>query len=99
MILNGASNAYVDVSAAANFCAGSTWSVECWVNIAAYMAAGANGSYPPCTGSRFLGNTTWTSGSNRQGALDLGIEHRNQGGEADVIFYWTGKLALRQYIH
>ncbi|WP_233867049.1 arabinofuranosidase catalytic domain-containing protein [Paraburkholderia adhaesiva] len=91
--LNGASNAYVDVSAAASFCASTPWSIECWVNVAAYPAAGANGSYPPCTGVRFLGNSTWTGGSSRQNGLDLGIQHQNQGGQADVIYYWTGNNA------
>ncbi len=91
--LSGASDAYIDVSAAASFCSGSTWSVEWWVNLTAYTNAGANGSYPPCTGVRFLGNKTWLGGSSRQGGLDLGIQHQNQGGQADVIYYWTGNNA------
>ncbi|WP_233872543.1 LamG domain-containing protein [Paraburkholderia adhaesiva] len=91
--LAGASNSYIDISAAVQFCAGAIWTAECWVNLAAYTNAGANGAYPPCTGARFLGNTTWTGGSNRQGGLDWGIQHQNQGGQADAIYYWTGNNA------
>ncbi|WP_233863468.1 arabinofuranosidase catalytic domain-containing protein [Paraburkholderia adhaesiva] len=51
--LTGASNSYVDVSAAAQFCAGSAWSVECWVNVASYKQPSGSGH---TNGVSFLDN-------------------------------------------
>jgi hypothetical protein len=36
----GSNSAYVDVTAAKNFCAGTQWTVEAWVNVASYATKG-----------------------------------------------------------
>jgi len=85
VMLGGAANAYIDVSAATAFCASGAWSIECWASIASYAnAAGANGRYAGTAGVRFIGNTTWTGGSSRQpgsnGASPIAIPEKTRGG-------------------
>jgi len=80
VMLGGAANAYIDVSAATAFCASGAWSIECWASIASYAnAAGANGRYAGTAGVRFIGNTTWTGGSSRQPGLEWGVSYSDSG--------------------
>lgn len=93
VMLSGAANAYIDVSAATAFCASGAWSIECWASIASYAnAAGANGRYAGTAGVRFIGNTTWTGSSNRQPGLEWGISKSDSGKDTRWQNLW-----LRDY--
>ncbi len=90
--LSGAANAYVDVSAATQFCAGSAWSAECWTNVSAYTVSGSDGSHGTPwgtnTGVRFLGNQTWTGGSGSASGIDWGIEAVASGSASYNVILW-----------
>lgn len=90
VFLSGATNAYVDVSAARQFCASGAWSVQCWANVSAYTnAAGADSRYPGTAGVRFIGNTTWTGGSNRQPGLEWGVSNSDSGIDTRWQVFWV----------
>ncbi|WP_277183512.1 arabinofuranosidase catalytic domain-containing protein [Caballeronia sp. BR00000012568055] len=92
LALSGVSNSNVDVSAAAQFCAGSAWSAECWANVAAYTTSGADGSHGTPwgknTGARFLGNSTWNGGGGSASGIDWGIEAWAGNNPAYNVILW-----------
>jgi Concanavalin A-like lectin/glucanases superfamily/Alpha-L-arabinofuranosidase B, catalytic len=74
--LTGASNSWVDVSAANQFCAGSAWSIECWAQIASYNNLPVGG-FASDKGCRFLGNVLYTTSGGWQPGMEWGIESAN----------------------
>ncbi|WP_434107616.1 arabinofuranosidase catalytic domain-containing protein [Paraburkholderia caffeinilytica] len=71
--LNGASDSYIDVSAANQFCAGSAWSIECWAQVAGYNSLPVGG-FTGDKGCRFIGNVLYTTSGGWQPGIEWGIQ-------------------------
>jgi hypothetical protein len=80
-----ASNAYVDVSGANQFCAGAAWSIECWINVASYSNLPVGG-YANQQGCRILGNVIYNA-AGWQAGLEWGIQSINGSSPSSYRYY------------
>lgn len=60
-VLDGAAESYIDIAAAAAFCAGETWTAECWANVSSFAQHNLDNSN---TGVTFLNNIANASPTN-----------------------------------
>lgn len=68
------------------------WGVvnECWANVTPYAnPAGADGRYTGTAGVRFIGNTTWTGGANRQAGLEWELSNSDAGRDTRWQIVWV----------
>ena len=93
--LTGASNSYVDVSAANQFCAGSAWSIECWALVASYNNLPVGG-FTSDRGCRFLGNVLYTTSGGWQAGMEWGIQSSN-GVNPGTFKYYDGTNAYTPF--